>query len=140
VVQATRNSGSLITTSHALDQNRDVFAVPGNVTNPRSQGCHHLLKQGAGLVESGEDIIASLFSPIGVNRQESLFPASEPEETLSEPARIVLEALDPDPVPIDFLCEKLRMDASKVAAVLMELELGGLVRQHPGKMFSKIMR
>ncbi len=140
VIQATRNSGSLITTSHALDQNRDVFAVPGNVTNPRSQGCHHLLKQGAGLVESGEDIISALFSTSGVTRQENLFPSAEHEEALPETARTVLEALDPDPVPIDLLCESLKMDASKIAAVLMELEISGLVRQHPGKMFSRIMR
>lgn len=140
VVQATRNSGSLITTSHALDQNRDVFAVPGNVTNPRSQGCHHLLKQGAGLVESGEDIIVALFSTAGTTRQETLFPCADQEETLPETTRTVLEALDPDPVPIDLLCEGLKMDASKIAAVLMELEIGGLVRQHPGKMFSRIMR
>jgi len=140
VVEAARNSGSLITANHAADQNRDVFAVPGNLMNPRSQGCHHLIKQGAGLVESADDIIDSLFPPTGLKVQEALFKAVDQEEELSETLQAVLEALDPDPVPIDLLCENLRMDAGKLAGLLLELELKGLIRQHPGKMFSRIIR
>ncbi len=138
MVEAARNSGSLITANHAVDQNRDVFAVPGNLMNPRSQGCHHLIKQGAGLVESADDIIDALFPPTGLKVQEALFKAADQEEELSETLQAVLEALDPDPVPIDLLCENLKMDAGKLAGLLLELELNGLIRQHPGKMFSRI--
>ncbi|HTY22098.1 MAG TPA: DNA-processing protein DprA [Desulfomonilaceae bacterium] len=140
VVEATRNSGSLITANHAVEQNRDVFAVPGNVMNPRSHGCHHLIKQGAGLIESADDIIASLFPPHELNVQETLFEPKDSGEALSEISQTILEALDPDPVPIDVVCENLRMDAGKVAGVLLELELSGMVRQHPGKMFSRVLK
>ena len=140
VVEAARNSGSLITANHAVDQNRDVFAIPGNLMNPRSQGCHHLIKQGAGLVESADDVVTSLFPPTAVKVQEALFKATDQEEELSETLQIVLDALDPDPVPIDLLCENLKMDAGKLAGLLLELELKGLIRQHPGKMFSRILR
>jgi DNA processing protein len=68
-----------------------------------------------------------------------LFKAADQEE-LSETLQTVLDALDPDPVPIDLLCENLKMDAGKLAGLLLELELNGLIRQHPGKMFSRILR
>jgi DNA processing protein len=141
VVQATRNSGSLITASHALDQNRDVFAVPGNVMDSRSWGPHSLLKQGAGLVESAEDILTSLFAPPPtVKPQRSLFASEESrDQVVSDVAEQVLQSLDPDPVPIDILCESLKIEVGKLSGILLELELRGLVRQHPGKMFSRIL-
>jgi len=141
VVQATRNSGSLITASHALDQNRDVYAVPGNALNGRSWGPHHLIKQGAGLVESADDIIEAVFGQERERFQPSLFGASDsPREELSGDSQRVLDSLDPDPVSIDSLCETLRIEAGKLAGILLELELNGLVRQHPGKMFAKAQR
>ncbi|MGO9567502.1 MAG: DNA-processing protein DprA [Desulfomonilaceae bacterium] len=140
VVEATRNSGSLITAAHALDQNRDVFAVPGSVMNKRSSGPHHLLKQGAGLVESADDIVQALFTPLAAKPQPSLFEAPEEGENLSETARLVLEALDPDPVPIDLLGETLKIDAGILSGALVELELHGLIRQYPGKMFARVLR
>jgi DNA processing protein len=141
VVQATRNSGSLITASHALDQNRDVFAVPGNVMDSRSWGPHSLLKQGAGLVESAEDILTSLFAPAPpVKPQRSLFASEESrDQGVSDVAEQVLQSLDPDPAPIDILCESLKIEVGKLSGILLELELRGLVRQHPGKMFSRIL-
>jgi DNA processing protein len=140
VVQATRDSGSLITANHGLDQNREIFAVPGNVLNGRSWGPHHLIKQGAGLVESADDVIAALFASSQVKIQSDLFGVSEePREDLSEIARRVLESLDPDPAPIDFLCETLKIEAGKLSGALLELELNGLVRQYPGKMFAKVV-
>ncbi len=140
VVEAARNSGSLITANHAVDQNRDVFAVPGNLMNPRSQGCHYLIKNGAGLIESADDIIEALFPETGNRVQETLFEPQNRVKDLSNEAETVLEALDPDPAPIDLLCEHLKFDAGKLAGLLLELELNGLVRQHPGKMFSRILR
>lgn len=141
VVQATRNSGSLITAHHALDQNRDVFAVPGNALNARSWGPHHLIKQGAGLVESAEDVLEALFGQVQGTVQSDLFgqPAAR-GDALSEAAQRVVDSLDPDPVPIDVLCEALRMEAGKLSGILLELELNGLVRQYPGKMFARVLR
>lgn len=159
VVEAGPKSGSLITAQHAIDQNRDVFAVPGNVTNKRSSGPHGLIRDGAGLVESGADVMAALFgSSTPEPVQQSLFdteraarsscssplgdPVSDRADTaaeragLPEPCRSVLAALELDPVPIDMLCEALRMSPGQLAGLLLDLELQGLVRQHPGKMFS----
>jgi len=140
VVEAARNSGSLITANHAVDQNRDVFAVPGNLMNPRSHGCHYLIKNGAGLIESADDVIDALFPVTGKKVQETLFQAQNHAGDLSDEAESVLGALDPDPVPIDLLCENLKIDVGKLAGLLLELELKGLIRQHPGKMFSRILR
>ena len=139
VVEANRNSGSLITAAHALDQNRDVFAVPGSVMNKRAWGPHQLLKQGAWLVESADDILTALFPRPETQAQPTLFEQPDESEDLSEAARRVLESLDPDPVPIDILCETLGMEPGRLAAVLLELELKGMVRQHPGKMFARVI-
>jgi DNA processing protein len=140
VVEANRNSGSLITTAHALDQNRDVFAVPGSVMNKRAWGPHQLIKQGAGLVESADDIMAALFPQARPQAQTTLFERTDEPEDLSETSRRVLDVMDPDPLPIDVLCETLGMEPGKLAAALLELELLGMVRQHPGKMFARIIR
>lgn len=140
VVEAARNSGSLITASHALDQNREVFAVPGSVLNKRTEGPHHLLKQGAGLVESGRDLIQALFEPPQAMAQPSLCSVGEQDQgqDLPEESRELLESLDPDPVSIDLLCESLKTEAGKISALLLDLELRGLVRRHPGNMFSRV--
>lgn len=140
VIEAAKNSGSLITAAHAVDQNRDVFAIPGSVLNKRSEGPHHLIKQGAGLVESGEDIVSSLFQSERTGAQACLFEVRSEAADLSDIAREVLEAIDPDPMPIDMLCETLRMEPGKLSGILLELELCGLIRQHPGKMFARILR
>ncbi len=139
VVEAAPRSGSLITAAHALDQNREVFALPGSVFNKRSWGPHHLLKEGAALVESAEDIISALFGPAN-KTAPSMHRQMELEELrdLSETGKAVFEAIDLDPVHIDSLCETLGIDAGRLSGVLLELELQGLIRQHPGKMFSRM--
>jgi DNA processing protein len=139
VVECGLKSGSLITVQHALDQNRDVFAVPGSVFSLRSLGPHALLRQGASLVERGEDVLKALF-PSGESLvQPTLFRAQPEYESLSEPVRTVLEALDPDPIPIDALCTMLKIEPGALSAILMELEIKGLVHQHPGKLFSRVI-
>jgi DNA processing protein len=139
VVEAGRTSGSLITANHAGEQNREVFAVPGNVVNPRSAGPHLLLKQGAALVESAQDVLTALFEPFKAPVQATLFEPEQPRPDVSDKGHTVLDMLDPDPVHIDFLAEALKMEAGTLAGVLLELELNGLVRQHPGKMFSRVI-
>ncbi len=140
VVQAAKKSGSLITAFHALDQNRDVFAVPGNITNERSRGPHFLIKQGAGLVESAEDILSSIatceFKKHGDDGPAHLVPSDGFE--VSEAAQTILDFLDLDPTPIDMICEGLKMEPGRLSGTLLELELLGLVRQNPGKLFSRV--
>jgi DNA processing protein len=140
VVEASLKSGSLITAGHAVDQNRDVLAIPGSIMNRRSQGPHHLLKQGAGLVESADDVLRALFSLEATPYQPTLPELREDREELSETAREVLQAIDPDPVSIDTLCEALKMNPGSLAGLLLELELSGLIRQYPGKMFGRVLR
>ena len=137
VVEAAPRSGSLITAAHALDQNREVFALPGSIFNKRSWGPHHLLKQGAALVESAQDILDILFGSSNDTRRPATAKRIDNMEGLSEVGRQVFDAIDLDPVHIDVLCEHLALDAGKLSGVLLELELLGLVRQHPGKMFSR---
>ena len=141
VVEASRRSGSLITVNHALDQGRDVFAVPGSVLHERSRGPHHLIRQGAGLVESAQDIISSLFpsiAPEKLGRNESV-KTNVPEADISDNARKIFDILDLDSVPVDTLCQISKLEVRLVLTALMELELLGLVRQSPGKLFSRIM-
>jgi DNA processing protein len=136
VVEAAMGSGSLITAKHALDQNRDVLAVPGNILNSRSAGPHHLLKQGAALVQSADDVIECLFRQSPAPAQPPLFRTSE-EPDVSPEAKKVLDVIELDPIPIDLICEAAKMEAGKVSGILLELELSGLVKQHPGKMFAR---
>jgi DNA processing protein len=141
VVEASDRSGSLITAEHALDQNRDVFAVPGNVLNIRSRGPHKLIKQGAGLVENAEDIIQSIDGVRRASTQDMVTPKqTEISFGLSDAGRKVIELLEADPTPMDSICQQVNMAAGPLAALLLELELAGLIRQHPGKMFSKVIK
>ena len=141
VVQAAKKSGSLITAFHALDQNRDVFAIPGNITNERSRGPHFLIKQGAGLVESAEDILSSIstcdFKRKGVDIQHNL-ALPKAGTNLSDLGKRILDFLDLDPTPIDIICENLKIEPGRLSGTLLELELLGLVRQSPGKLFSRV--
>lgn len=141
VVEASRRSGSLITVNHALDQGRDVFAVPGNVLHERSRGPHQLIRQGAGLVENAQDIISSL-CPSNVPEKPGQNESAKkniPNADMSDNARRIFEILDVDSVPVDVLCQISKLEVRLVLTALMELELLGLIRQSPGKLFSRIM-
>jgi len=133
VVEATRNSGSLITARLAAEQNREVFAVPGSVQSFKSTGTHTLIKQGAKLVENVQDILDELgvaaTAPAPARRPAPGIPVS------SEEAR-VLGALGPYPLHIDELVRTLSLDAGSLSGILLQLELKGLVTQQPGKLFS----
>ena len=140
VVEAAARSGSLITARLALDQGREVWAVPGRVTDPACGGTLRLLKEGAGLVRDAADVLAelrpdllaALARRIGGDR-----PAAAPEGPPDDPAaRKVLAALAPDePVHRDTLQARTALDASRLAAALLALELAGRVRQLPGNRF-----
>lgn len=141
VVEAAAKSGALITADFALEQGREVYAVPGKVDSPTSQGVHNLIKQGAKLVCSIDDILEDL-QPLllaGLNRKDGKpdsVPAQEiSTKTLSEAELLVYNAISDRPVHIDELMGRCNTDALRMTAVLSQLELKHLVKQLPGKLF-----
>jgi len=139
VVEAGKSSGSLITARLASEQNREVFAVPGSIQSFKSMGAHTLIKQGAKLVENAQDIVSELGHflsgpPAGGSRQKDL--PFEQRHALTAEEGEVFRALGPYPMHIDELVRKLSMDAGPLSAILLHLELKGIVIQQPGKLFS----
>lgn len=136
VVEATRNSGSLITASIALEQGREVFAVPGSIDSFKSTGTHFLIKQGAKLIENAEDILSEFgFFGKGPSRPQDPAHPEGPPRTLDEPEKKVYEAIGDYPVHMDDIVRIAGLDAGNVAGILMKMELEGMVRQLAGRMF-----
>lgn len=136
VVEATEKSGSLITAGLALEQGREVFAVPGEAGASRSRGTHRLIRQGAKLVESVQDIVEEI-APQLAGRAGTLRGASErplPPE-LSGESRKIYELVLSHPLQIDEVIQKSGFSAAKVSEVLLELEIRGVLKQLPGKRF-----
>jgi DNA processing protein len=131
VIEAGDKSGALITAFFALDQNRDVFAVPGNINSAKSIGCNRLIKHGAKLVQSAKDILEE----IGMGGSTSEQGPKPVPENLGDFERRVLKNLSADPKHIDKLVSELRESPSAVLTGLLSLELLGLVQQLAGKMF-----
>ncbi|HLC19010.1 MAG TPA: DNA-processing protein DprA [Thermodesulfobacteriota bacterium] len=138
VVEAPLRSGALMTASLALEHNREVFAVPGLATNHKSRGTNRLIKDGAAIVEDAVDIVSALgFKPRVVERAAADKPGAP---GLGDDESLVLgalEAVDAGPVHIDAIAEKTGFSASRVSALLLQMELKGLVVQRPGKCFVK---
>ena len=130
VVEAAPQSGSLITARQASEQGKEVFAIPGSIHSPQSRGCHALIRQGAKLVESAEDVLEELRP--GLVRRDA--PAL-PQRTHDDP---VLEALGYDPVSLDALLARTGMDTATLQARLLELELDGEVGRLPGGLFQRM--
>jgi DNA processing protein len=153
VVEAAAKSGSLITARFALEQGREVFAVPGSPLDPRSRGCNDLLRNGATLTETAADILAQL-GPL----LQSEMPAPRPRERASQarlplasaapnpPAapqipedaalELLIEKLSPTPVAVDELVRQCHLSAASIATLLLELELAGRIERHPGNLVS----
>lgn len=133
VVEATEKSGSLITARCALEQNREVFAVPGNVTTGRNQGPHRLIKEGAKLVETVDDIL----SEIAPTLVTTPFPIpSSPPLTLEPEEERLLGVLEGDPIHVDAVIARSGLSAARVLGMLLGLELKGAVTQLPGTHFA----
>jgi DNA processing protein len=135
VVEAALRSGSLITARLASEAGREVYAVPGSIHAPQSRGCHALLKQGAKLVESADDILEELQGPRALPRQASLLQDEAARGTDS--ADPVLDALGPDPVTLDALLARTGWPTAEMNARLLELELEGRVARLPGGLFQR---
>ncbi len=150
VVEAGENSGTRVTARCALEQNRDVYAVPGNVTTKNAWGPNTVIKQGAKLVATWEDVWQELPTQVRLQLEAMLGFASEPQQAasivqelpLQEPEKIVLGELRHDEaVQLDELMEKLesRMTSSEIFTALFELELSNRIKQLPGKNYVRRM-
>lgn len=133
VVEAARDSGSLITARYAMEQGREVFAIPGSVHNPLARGCHALIRQGAKLTETADDILEEIGPQVGAALRAGLpsAPAAVAPQ-LSEPQHRLLQALGDHPLSVDALVERSRLPAGQASALLLELELLGLAAPAPG--------
>jgi DNA processing protein len=142
VVEAARHSGSLLTAQLALDQGREVFAVPGSIHNPLTRGCHALIRDGAKLVESAQDVLEELqFS----QPQQLLMPLSGGASSLATAAaaldkeyKILLDALGFEPAGVDELVERTGLPSQSVASMLLILELEGAVEAQSGGRYMRL--
>ena len=152
VIEAAARSGSLITARMAAEQGRDVFAIPGSIHSPLAKGCHLLIKQGAKLVESAQDILEELQPSVAGTRAPQARKGTEPSNTslslgLASPtARIVdpviddpiLEAMAFEPVSHDLLAQRCGLDSAALSARLLDLELAGRVELLPGGAYQRL--
>lgn len=134
VVEAPAQSGALITAHHALDQGREVFAVPGSIDNPAARGAHQLLKEGAHLVEVAEDVVE------GLGIMLTVVPTREqrPPVELTQAEQQVYDTLGSQPLRVDQLTERVGLDTAQVSATLMLLEVKGLARRFAGGTYLRV--
>lgn len=153
VVEAAPGSGALITVDAALEQGRDVLAVPGPITSPRSLGVNRLLRDGAGPFLDAEDLLAHypVLGGAGKSRagaasgaraqaaaeQPSLFAPAPPD--LDDEERAVLGAVDAEPLQLERLLERTALPPARLLSVLLRLELAGAVEQEPGRRFRRVV-
>ena len=134
VVEAAYKSGSLITAREAADQGREVFAIPGSIHNPLTRGCHQLIRQGAKLVETAQDILEELAPLLGDSPVPVALPAELQNPVHQDPIyRKLISVLEFDPLPNDLLIERSGLTAEAVSSMLMLLELQGVVSSVPGR-------
>ncbi len=145
VIEGAQYSGSLITARLAMEFGREVFGVPGNVTQPVSFAPNQLIKQGAKLVTCAEDVIEELPTPIRAALVQAEQPEAEQRNLLAAASlngseKKLYELLSAEElIPIDDLVERSGLNSSEVLATLFNLEMKGIVRQLPGKQFSKVL-
>ncbi|MFQ6611578.1 MAG: DNA-processing protein DprA [Fidelibacterota bacterium] len=135
VVEAGTHSGAILTALNAIDQNREVFAVPGRITDKLSVGCNRLIRNGAIPIQSGDDILQSI--------QNRFFNPIEPKQqaitlNLTDKERLLVELLGEQPLHIDEIVKSADMEVTKALALLLTLELKGVVMQLTGKHFVRV--
>ena len=138
VVEASLQSGSLITARLALEQGRDVFAIPGSIHAPQSKGCHALLKQGAKLVEAAQDILEELGGVLSAIPMKNSEDPSSADPYSKGPHAALLEHLGFDPVDVDTLSARSGLTVSELSAMLLALELDNRICVLPGGLYQRI--
>ena len=138
VVEAARRSGSLITARFAGEQGREVFALPGSIHNPLARGCHQLLRQGAKLVETADDIVAELAPLASHLLQNSLESTANETATKTDDEEYVQlkKYLSHDPIGVDELVNNSGLTIEQVSSMLLILELEGVVEPLSGGRYS----
>lgn len=134
IVEAALKSGSLITARFALEQGREVFAIPGHPLDPRARGCNYLIKNGAVLVEELEDILHEISpsTPLRLEESPPKFEDIAPSPSLDKARQLVNENLSIIPISVDELIRECQLSASDVWIVLLEMEIAGRLERHPG--------
>ena len=143
VVEAAAASGSLITARLALEQGREVFAVPGSPLNPQAAGCLTLIRQGAQLVRSAGDILPDIRIPLEIKTESNQTPedtlrACRPAGWLDKDYEMLLDALGFEPASIDDLVEKTGLGPAAIASMMLILELEGSIESRPGALYNRI--
>lgn len=138
VVEAAENSGALITANFALEENREVFAMPGRIDSKVSTGTNKLIKEGAKLIETADDVIEEIQSNLkyySKRRKKTNGASAGKEVYLTPEENMMKDLLSYDPVYIDELAEKTNMSVDKVAGLLVKLEIKNIIMELPGKNF-----
>ena len=136
VVEAAERSGSLITAQRALEQGREVFAVPGSIRNPLSRGCHRLIKEGAQLVEGPADVLSGIRFP----HIYQLVDTSVDNPPLDKEYEMLLDALGFEPATIDTLVARSGLSGESIASMLLILELEGRIAPYPGGLYGRLSK
>ena len=136
VVEAAEKSGALITADFALDQGREVFAIPGNINSPLSNGSHNLIKQGAKLVNNYQDILEEIHLTLPQKILEKEMVAKDTSLTSEE--KIIYQIITKDPTQIDEIIEESNFSVGKVSEILLNLELRDLIKEIEGKRYIKL--
>lgn len=134
VVEAAQDSGSLITAGFALEQGREVFAVPGNIGNEGSKGPHKLIRQGAKLIENCQDILTELAIP----QLTAMEITAATFESANESEQKVVAVISREPLHIDQIVRRSTLASAQVNSLLMQLELKGVVKRFPGQMYLRV--
>jgi len=139
VVEAALKSGSLITAKQAIEQNKEIFAIPGSIHNPLARGCHQLIRQGAKLVETADDILEELGCHLKTPVSSENFTQNNKEiqndspQTLDPDHQKLLKCLSYEPASIDELVNRSAFSAAEIASMLLIMELEGTVSSQDGR-------